>query len=394
MKRVVISVFLVAAIILIAASGCEKDFNFAPISKGQEPNGSVELKYSKGIIFSGDTIYGDSAYYFGLWLTPSTGTSIATGTFEIKYQNNIIYLSSAPENGIDWKAPYPGEFDLDVTGNFQGTPFSYTNIKIFVTGGAVPTLATSPVRLSNFIVSGGMASVDIAVSKAEHIQFTNSTWFYVRRVNNMNWSTNNSVVNQGDSVFFTLTFPATNLAYAEFNVAYHDGSVGGMWLTPSAGNPPSILYSGSQNIPYNGSGSFFGLRLHILSPSQSELRTHSGVLLLSTGTAANPIPGNNGDGIMNNYQVRWSGFAHWFKTSLASPTFRYKIGINGTWAYLSAQQWAQNPDYFQVEIPIGTIGELRFQFGTGTGSSFIPATGEMSNSMYYEAVTTSLVRNV
>lgn len=351
-------------------------------------------------VISGETLTGDSQYYFSFWLSPSKDDSIALGIWIVKdSSNNVIYQSSVVENGIDIKFPRNGKYYIEVSGS-QPSNFIFNNIKIVVgkttTPPPPPATATSPVRLYNLkLKDDGNATVDVVISKAEHQAFSNSNWFYVRRIDNTNWSTNNAVVSETDSVRFTLTFSNSDNSYIEFNTAYHDGSTGGIWLKPSIGNPPSILYSGAENTPYGGSGSFFGFRVKRISSTQMELRTYSGILLLSVGgSTPAPIPGNNGDGLADNFQIRWSGYTHFFKTVATNPTFRYKIGPTGTWTFLTATQLTSNSSYFQVEIPTGTSGQLRFQFGTGTGTNFVPASSEMNNSMYWESSTGELVKNI
>jgi hypothetical protein len=289
---------------------------------------------------------------------------------------------------------------LRVQGNYNGTAFDYDNITVTVTGsggdGDDDTIPpTSPVRLYNFNISGNNASVQVAISKNEYAAQTSSNWFHIYRANGTGFVTNQTVTSETDSVRFTLNFSATTNTYVEFNAAYHDGTAGGMWLTPSAGENPSILYSGSQDIPYNNSGSFFGFRLHIISTSQAELRTYSGVTVATLGTTTNvDIPGENGDGPANGYTVRWSGYKHFIKTAITSPTFRYKIGTNGTWTFLSLTQNV-NPEYRELTFPNGTTGELQFQWGTGnTNTTFVPATTEMSTSMYWSTTLMTLVKNI
>lgn len=410
MKKNVFAMLIAMAMMVIFA-GCEKEINFNP---GQDDGGiinRVELNYSvhgmeksiaeKSAIVSGEIISGSVNYYFSFWLTPAIGNPIALGIFTIRNANNVIvYTSATAENGIDHKFLEPGNYSLGVNGNFGGTAFSFENITISVTAsGIIPDdpeeiSATSPVRLSNFHIDGGTAYVNVVISKNEYQAQTGANWFYVKRINGTDWSTNNAVVSEADSVRFTLSFPATNQTYVELNAAFHDGSTGGMWLTPSAGEHPSVLYSGGANTPYNNSGSFFGMRLHI-NGNSAELRTYAGILLLSTEDEVEvTIPGNNGDGPSNSYTIRWSGYTHFFKSEINNPTFRYKIGATGTYSFLTATICPTNPDYYQVEVPSSTTGEMRFQFGTGTGSSFVPSLIEMSHSMYYEGTTLELVKNI
>lgn len=400
--------------------GCEKEYDiFEPEQHLLEPPlSTISLRYSvstpntksttsettnKGSLVSGQTISGDSSYYFSFWLEPAEGNNIADGIYQIT--NNatgaIVYGPSAQaENGIDFLFPSSGDYTLRVQGNYEGVAFDYNDITVIVTqsGGDDdnPTIPpTSPVRLYNFAINEGSASVHVAINKNEYASQTSSNWFHIYRINGTSFVTNQAVTNEVDSVRFVLNFSATNNTFVEFNTAFHDGSPGGMWLTPSAGENPSILYSGSTNIPYNNSGSFFGFRLHITSTSQAELRTYNGVTVATAGATSNvDIPGENGDGPASGYVVRWSGYKHFIKTALSNPTFRYKIGAEGTWTFLTLTQNA-NPDYRELTFPNGTTGELHFQWGSGeTSATFVPATTEMSASMYWQTTLSTLVKNI
>lgn len=410
MKTKIFSVLL-ALTVMVFFSGCRDDYNFPDF--GENKLNPVGLNYSvhgmekstvvgKSAIVSGEIISGSINYYFSFWLTPAVGDPMAMGIFTIRDENDmIVYTSATAENGIDHKFLEPGNYSLEVSGNFGGTAFLFENITISVlASGIIPddpeeVSATSPVRLSNFHIDGGTAYVNVVISKNEYQAQSGANWFYVKRINGTDWSTNNAVTSETDSVRFILSFQANNQAYIEFNSAFHDGSTGGMWLTPSAGEYPSVLYSGASNTPYNNSGSFFGMRLHI-NGSSAELRTYNGILLLSTEDeeVEVTVPGNNGDGPSNEYTVRWSGYTHFFKSGINNPTFRYKIGTNGTYSFLAVTICPTNPDYYQVEVPSSTTGEMRFQFGTGTSTNFVPSLVEMSHSMYYESSSFELIKNI
>lgn len=402
MKKNVFFVFAIALMMVIAgvmSTGCEKDFKFVDNNgNGNEdptPKAvglSVSTPSGNGMkIASGQTLYTDTVYYNSFWLTPAVGATIPMGIWTIRDSNNVVmYQSAIAENGIDIKFPKNGNYSLEVSGTYQGTPFLFNNITIVV--GTVsppppppPTTATSPVRLYNFSVNGGTATVDVAISKAQWQSQSGAAWFHVKRFNNLNFLGNQSVVSTTDSVFFSLTFSAINQAYMEFNAAFHDGSPGGVWLIPSYGTPPSILYTGSSGVPYGGSENFFGFRFHDAGSGVYELRTHSGTLVLSTSAITPPpIPGNAGDGSLNNYQVRWSGYYHWFKTNEPNPTLRWRMGPTGTWNYLTPNPtvWPSNTAYITWEFPQLT-GQVRWQNGTGTGANFVPDTVGMAHSMYY-----------
>ncbi len=391
-------VILMMAMVAMFFAGCEKEFNFQPQENGEiiDSTNTVQLFYSvdngtkesKGEISTGGgTIIADSGIYISFWLEPATGSNMAKGIYEIVDSSslNFIYQSSVAENGIDIR-PDVGKYGLKVYNISPGTPSFFDNITIIVNGTTPPPppTQTSPVRLYNLNVSGGNASVNVAISKSQWQAQATANWFYLRRVNGLNFVGNQAVTSTTDSVFFQLNFSAVDQTYVEFNAGYHDGSVGGVWLMPGYGNPPSIL-AGGINTPYGGSENFFGFRLHSTTNGNWELRTHNGTLVLSTGTPTpNPIPGNNGDGLTNNYQVRWSGYYHYFKTSLASPTFRYRLGTTGAWVFITPSQLANNPDYWEIHFPSGTTGEINFQWGAGSITTFAPSSTEMQNSMYWD----------
>ncbi|HPT08177.1 MAG TPA: hypothetical protein PLE28_00570 [bacterium] len=351
-----------------------------------------ELK-SKGVITSNQTITGDVDYYFSFWLTPAPD---AKGLFEItSMDGSIIYYSSAnAENAIDWKAPATGTYLMEVSGTYNGT-FSFVNITINVTDNYVPPVSnTYPVRFYNARIDNSNVIIDVVVTKGIYAvsPYDNYDWFYVKRINGLNFIGNQSVTNENDSVRFQLSFPATNGIYIEFMAGMHDGSTNGLWLTPSSYSG-CLLYSGSENLPYNASGYFFGFRL-VTSGNSYEIKSYSGTTILNFSGTENTIPGEAGDLSINNYQVRWTGFTHYIKTSLNAPVLRYKIGENGSWTYTSLNQFSQNNDYWYLTFP-NLSGELFFQWGTGnTNTNFTPANSEMENSMYYVSNLGMLAKNI
>lgn len=411
MKKNVFFVFAIALMMVIAgvmSTGCEKGFHFVDkngndivVPVPETVGLSATTSSGSGMkIASGQTIYTDSIYYSRFWLTPATG-NIVVGMWTIRYPNNtIFYQSVSPENQADTIFPHGGNFSLEVSGTYQGQTFLFNNVTVIV-GSAPPpppppTIPTSPVRLYNFNVSGGIATVSVAISKAQWQNQSGATWFHVKRVNGLNFLDSLYVSSTIDSVFFSLIFSAINQNYVEFNSGFYDGSVGGVWLIPGYGATPSILYTGAVGVPYGGSENFFGFRFHDAGSGVYELRTHSGTLVLSTSTIAPPpIPGNAGDGAGNNYQVRWSGYYHWFKTNEPNPTLRWKMGPTGTWNYLTPNPviWSANPNYVTWEFPQLT-GQVRWQNGTGTGASFIPDFTGMTNSQYYNTTSNELVVNM
>lgn len=391
----------------IIIGGCRKDIDVESPKKDQVPEKKVELNFSikegkstkekNGLIVSGQTLSGNINYYFNFWLSPASGENIALGIFTITNEGGTkVYETSTPENGIDFKATATGDYTLSATGNYGGENFSFTNITIKVTSGGVDPEdpnPTSPVTLKNLRIVNDNALVDVTISKKEYSEYSNVSWFHVYRINGSGFQGNQAVINETDSIKFTLTFSATNQNYVEFNAGFYNNA-DPWWFTPNAGQTPSILYAGGANTPFTSSGNYFGFRL-VVNGQNAEIRSYSGITILTTSTGSNdPIPGNNGDGPANNYQVRWSGYTHYFKTTDSNPTFRYRIGATGTYTFLPATQVATNTAYYSVEIPSGTTGELRMQFGTGTGANFLQNSTMMSNSMYYETSTQELAKNL
>lgn len=386
-------IFLLIALSAIFVS-CNKDVDMPQNPKPPTPEPKeviLHFDQGKGIINSNMTIYSEPGYH-DTFLEPYEGPVIAKGIFTIKKAGIIVYESAAIENGTSYNYTN-GTYTLRVAGNYEGTDYVKENITIIV--GSVtppPTTATWPIRLYNPRVVNNNFLVDVCASKHQWLQQSAGLqWFYVSRINGLNFIGNQAVTNFTDSVHFTLTMPAINSTYMEFCAGYADGSINGVWLIPALGNPPSVLYAGI-GVPYSLSESFFGFRLHSVSGGW-EIRTQNGALLLSTTAVQNPIPGNNGDGSMNNYQTRWSGFTQFFKTSIANPTLRYKVG-NGEWIYVTPTQLANNPEYWFWYLPTTTAGKIFFQWGTGGATNFSTTESitEMSNSMYWDG--TSLLSKI
>jgi hypothetical protein len=170
-----------------------------------------------------------------------------------------------------------------------------------------------------------------------------------------------------------------------------DGSQNGLWLTPSSYSG-CLLYSGNENLPYQNSAYFFGFSL-VINNNNYKFESYSGTTILNFSGNGNNIPGEAGDLLINNYQVRWTGFTHYFKTSLNAPVLRYKIGNNGSWTYTSLSHFSENQNYWFLTFP-NLSGELFFQWGTGTDANFAPATSEMENSMYYVSNLGMLAKNI
>lgn len=397
MKKLFLIAIVIASVAMLAA--CKKielgkDGN-KPIFEKVQLNFSQSEMKAKGVVVSGQTINGNVNYFFSFWLTPAPDTK---GIFEITSADQIVtyYSSAVAENAIDWRAPAVGTYKLNVSGTYNNQSFSYTNITINVTDNYVPPVSnTDPVRFYNPTVNSNlsMVTIDVAVAKGSYTTSPHN-WFHVKRMNGLNFIGNQAVVNENDSVRFSLSFPSNNGTYVEFMTGMADGSAGGLWLTPSS-YPGCLLYSGSPDNPYNGSGNFFGFRL-IVSGNHYEFQSLSGeeILSFSSGTGT-VIPGEAGDGSFTNYQVRWTGFTHWVKTGLSNPILRYKLGTSGSWTYASLSQFPNNNSYWSLTFPSNTSGELFFQWGTGNSDgNFVPATNEIQNSMYFVSSLGLLAKNI
>jgi len=338
------------------------------------------------VLTSNSTINGDLDFYFGFWLEPSTSTPIATGTYVIKNSSNVtVYSSTAPENGIDFKFPATGTYILSVSGTYNGTPFSFVNINIIVTDGTVPiNPATSPVRIVGMSTNSTTTSISLAVSRAEYATITATNWFYVAKINGTNF-THVAATFANDSVYFSIPFStASGTTNVEFNAGYEDGSVGGIWFTAS-------LPTGSPSILYPGTGNFWKIVINNNGSTIVATAPNGTVLLTIPVSGTAMIPGNNGDDLAHGNTVRWSGLTHFLKYSGSNFYCEYKIGTGGTWTPISGTLFAGNTDYYQINFPGGTSGELHFRYGAMVGSNFTPAPN-MPNSMFY--VGGELIRNV
>lgn len=380
---------IIAAIFgIVFFASCEKDAFFNQVKPPVDPSqeSPVKLYCSTGAkdgpleVMSGQTIYTDSLYSTLFYLSPSEGNNIARGDFEIK-QNGVTILMANSVNGIPHKFPH-GSYTLNVTNvTLNNTSYaSITNVTI-VSGPQTPPIvneATFPIRLYNLGIEANQVSVMVRANITQWGNISANTFEYIKRVNEQGWMTG-PATRVGDSVTFKLTFPKTHGSYIEFNARYMPQN---NWLTPSYGNPPSILYNGP-GIPYSDSQSYFGFKL-IQNGNTWELRTYNGTLLLTSSPAPESIPGNYGDGPENNFQVRWAGEKIFFRTT-SSNTVRYRIN-NGAWNYVAAATFPGNSNYkFCVqEIPNGnTANTVVTQWGNGNSDvSFVPATAEISNSSF------------
>lgn len=417
MKKNVLAIMIMAFALIFSA--CTKNEDDMLLTGGKVNDNNfftkVELHYSTGmmtkstnsnkmLVESGGEITGVIDYFFSFWLEPANGEEIAEGTFKIvNATNQVVYQSINPENGIDIKFPTLGTYTLTVTGTFGGNPFNFTGITVnVVEPGEVPedpvdpdpvsNSLTSPVNLSNLAFSGNSnVTVDIAVKKEAYL-INGTNWFFVKRTNGTGFQQLNTVTNDGDSIRFTLIMPKTNGTVMEFNIGcYLNGSP--MWMTPSAGETPSIL-AGTSGNPYSDSENYFAMKLTV-SGQNLILKTISGEIVLTNDPTLNPpatIPGNAGDGEDGEYTIRWSGYTHFFKTTEVSPAFRYKV--DEAWTYLVVSPYSENAEYFKVNIPSNTSGQMHFQFGKMSGTTFIPDYAGMAPSMYYDAEIGHLVKNI
>jgi hypothetical protein len=386
--------FLALIVLFLALAGCQKEDHLrSPQLGGSNDNGGFitpQLFFSAGDqtkstgnnkseIQSGQTISGDVAYFFRFWLTPegSLGEFVIRNSF-----GQIIFLEQG-KTQFEIKFQETGTYDLEVISILVGNEFLFDDITIVVTDGqeepeTIDVPATKPVVLSNLFVNGSTASVDVAICKKEYSNQLASDWFFVSLIGG-DFSTRNNLNSNSclDSVRFTLQFPAVNQTKVEFNAAFEDESTGGVWLTAGAGNPASILFDQT-----NGSGNFFSFRFHV-NGSEAEIRTLTGTLVLSTsGVEEAIIPGEDGDGPATNYQVRWTGLNQFFKTEITSPTFRFRIGLEGEFTEMPLTLFPENNDFVQVTLPSSVSGsQVRMQIGTGTGENFVPSS-EMENSQY------------
>lgn len=383
MKKLMI-LLIVALGVMIFAS-CEKISKFNQ-ENPQNPNNpgqtSVKLFYSsgekgeKGEIVSGQTIYTDSLYKTIFHMSPAEGDTIAIGIYTIA-TGNLNLLQTSPINGIAYKFPH-GTYTMNVTGINIGN-ISFNNITV-ISGNQTPpipnTEATFPIRIYDFVVNNDNITLKIRANISQWGNISSNQFDYVKRVDANNWTTG-SVNKINDSLMFQLTIPKINGSFIEFNVRYMPQN---NWLTPSYGNPPSILYNGT-GIPYSDSHSYFGFKL-VQNGNNWELRTFNNVLILTNIATSEPIPGNYGDEAANNYQVRWAGNKIFFRTT--SSTVRYKID-NGSWIYTAAINSSNsNYKYCVQNIPIGnTTKVVTTQWGNGSNSSnFIASSNEILISSF------------
>lgn len=382
------AVAIVAVFGIIFFASCEKDafFNQGAPKPPVDLSGLVKLYCNTGTkaglleVTSNSTIHTDSLYNTLFHLEPSEGNSIAKGEFIIKV--NGVQVFGAPNvNGIAYKFPH-GTYRLDVINiTYNGAnQNSITNVTVISGPQTPPTNLenTYPIRLYNMSIENNQVSVMVRANISQWGNISSNSFDYVKRIDQNGWMAG-PATRSGDSLFFKLSFPKVNGSYIEFNARYMPEN---NWLTPSYGNPPSVLYAGI-GVPYSNSQSYFGFRL-VQNGSVWELRTYSGLLLLSSAPIVENIPGNYGDESSNNYQVRWAGNKIYFRTVNAS-TVRYKIdGEN--WTYITATNYPENNNYkYCVQnLPNGsTTNIIITQWGIGSNdNNFVPATAEIINSSF------------
>lgn len=385
--------FLLTVILGIALmSSCEKDYwfdNDTPNNPNNPNTTTVKLFYStgakgeKGEVTSGQTIYTDSLYNTLFYLVPTEGDTIAIGNFSIN-QGSLGILQANQVNGVPHKFLH-GTYILNVTNITLGSVLqnSITNVNV-ISGNQTPppppsNEATFPIRLYDLNIGTDNVTVKVRANISQWENISSTLFDYVKRINENGWTTG-AVTKINDSLMFQLSFPKTNGSYVEFNVRYMPQN---NWLTPSYGNPPSILYNGT-GIPYSDSHSYFGFKL-VQNGSYWELRTYNNTLLLTNATTTESIPGNYGDDASHNYQVRWAGNKIYFRTDLSTCTVRYKIN-NGAWVYAAAFSVNGNNSYkYCVQnIPVSNTTQIvTTQWGTGNNDSdFTPITNEINNSSF------------
>lgn len=334
MKRLILLLTVVLGITLM--NSCNKEYDFP--SNPNNPNNPsvVTLKHGfksdlgeefqgKSTIVSNQTIYTDSVTYNGTWIEQLD----AVGTFTIRNSSGIIVFQDSLVNEIEFKFPLCDVYTLNVNGIYQGSSFEYTNIQFIVSSIIIPppppiVYPTFPIFFRNFHISNGNAIVDIYLEKAGFTYNINNSvpWLFVSRTNGQNFINDQTVVDMGDSVKITISTPAINNNYFEFNFKNNE-----TWCP--VGN--NILNSGTPNIPYQESQSWFGFKL-VLNSNIWEMRTYNGTLILTNPTSG--IPGNVGDGPENNYRVRRTHRTIYFKTNVQNPIVAYQTG-NGTTVYMA-----------------------------------------------------------
>lgn len=379
--------FLLTVILGIALmSSCSKEYEFNNnIPENPNTFGKVKLLYydgsknPKGEIVSGSTIHTNSTYPTRFTMVYD-GDTIPVGVYRIA-KNNLVVHETDTVNGTIYHFS-DGTYMLNVLGlNIPNQ--SFENITIIA---GIPTPPPSneetfPIRLYNLNVGAQNVTLSVRANITQWGNITSNQFFHVKRINSLNFESSQAITKVNDSLFFTITFPKINSTFIEFNAGYFLNDTTPKWLTPSYGNPPSILYNGT-GIPYSDSHSYFSFRL-IQNGNDWEIRTHSGTLILTTGSGSSQqIPGDHGDGIANNYQVRWFGENIYIKTTLAT-TLRYKKEGDVNWTYVPLLL-ALNPTFKTcIQGNNGSYDPKYTQWGTGTNdSNFIPFNNEMNMSAY------------
>lgn len=384
MKKIILLLTVVLGIALM--SSCSKEYWFNNDTPNNPNNtGKVKLLYStgakdpKGEIVSGGTIHTNSTYPTRMWMEYD-GDTIPVGVYHIT-KNNLLVYESDTVNGIAYQFS-DDTYTLNVSGlNIPNQ--SLTNITI-ISGTPTPPPSdeeTFPIRLYNLNVGTQNVTLNVRANITQWGNIASNQFFHVKRINGLNFESNQTITRVNDSLFFTISFPKINSTFVEFNAGYILNDTMPLWLTPSYGNPPSILYNGP-GVPYSDSHYYFSFKL-VQNGSDWEIRTHSGTLILTTGSGSSQeIPGDHGDGIANNYQVRWLGKNVYIKTSIAT-TARFKKAGDINWTYIPLIPIA-NPEFkTYVQNNYGSYDPDYLQWGTGTNdANFIPLTNEIIISSF------------
>jgi hypothetical protein len=374
-------------ILLLSIVSCKKDkFDVRPASQQTGPglyfsadNGLRSTNSTtNSIVSSGQTVSANAQYRFSFYLG-----SGATGTYIWKTgAGTIIYMSPIAENTKDSLLP-AGTYTIDVNGTYLGTPFSYTNITLILsTPGSV---STSPVRLYNFTVSAGTASVSVAVNKAilNPLGITD-TLFYCKQINGIGFMTSQITSIVGDTCYFNLTWPGATNSLIQFIVKKQPANI---WMNPAT---PGVGYTVPSTL-YDPTSTAFWQFNYTISTTTATITALNGNILLNYAIApALPIPGTAGDWAANSYTVRHTGLTFWFLLSSQSnmvvyyyvDTTIYPGNGPSAMTLITPVAWAPNPNYGEVTFPAGTFGEVHIVVGNINGVTFAPYSLMYNSGLY------------
>lgn len=384
MKKIILLLTVILGIALM--NSCNKEYWFNnDIPDNPSTVGKVKLLYSdgskdpKGEITSGSTIHTNSTYPTRFWMVYD-GDTIPVGVYRIT-KNNLVVHETDTVNGTIYQFS-EGTYLLNVLGlNIPNQSFENINIIVGTPTPPPSNEETFPIRLYNLNVGSQNVTLNVRANITQWGNITSNQFFYVKRINGLNFVSSQTITRVNDSLFFTLSFPKSNSTFVEFNAGYVLNDTLPLWLTPSYGNPPSILYNGV-GVPYSDSHYYFSFRL-VQNGNDWEIRTHSGTLILTTGSSSSQeIPGDHGDGIANNYQVRWLGENIYIKTSLATM-LRYKKEGDLNWTYVPLILALNTNFKTGAQGNNGNYIPTYIQWGTGTNdANFIPLTNEIILSSF------------